>query len=690
MSVQSETLEQFATTVQQQVIAHVEAEAEGAFKEEMFVHVMLAYLADAGEIEDAEVCLHRAKGIQVSGYALSENGESLDIIVAIHTDIAPPQTVGKAETDAAIKRAVQFFNSASAGYHHEIEESGAVFDAAQQIYNARMCDLTQVRFLLITDGIVKNPPPKDKDLPGIRANFEIWDIERLYRLVTSGLEREAIEIDFVDALGSPIPCLVQPDTTPGYSAYLAIFPARALVELYGKYGARLLERNVRSFLQARGKVNSGMRDTIRKEPGMFLAFNNGLSATAEAVTIEDLPEGGKGLRTIHDLQIVNGGQTTASIFHAVKRDKADVSQLFVQVKLTVLNDPAQMDTVVPLISRYANTQNKVQEADLAANDVYHRKLEELSRTVWAPAKQGTQRQTHWFYERARGQYLNEHLHAGTPGKIRDFEAMFPKAQLFAKTDLAKVMVTWHLRPDIVSKGAQACFLWFMSNLEKIEEKDGKLDAQGFERIVAKIILYRSAERIIKHKEMPFTGYWANIVTYTVARLVQETDNLLDTGRIWKEQKISAVLETAINDISRSTWSHITQPYGGSNVTQYCKQSKCWTAYLDRIVCVPAGVKAETLSGMNGTKPRGRANADTIAVQETIKRVKAIESSQWFAIHTWAKDAGVLNGIQLEQVVTFAEIAGSGGAFTTRKANEAAKILDTVSSKGYVLHPGSAS
>ena len=103
-----------------------------------------------------------------------------------------------------------------------------------------------------------------------------------------------------------------------------------------------------------------MRDTIRKEPQMFLAFNNGLSATAEAVTVEDLPGGGKGLRSIRDLQIVNGGQTTASIYHAVKKDKADVSQLFVQVKLTVLNDPTKMDIVVPYISRYANTQNKVQ------------------------------------------------------------------------------------------------------------------------------------------------------------------------------------------------------------------------------------------------------------------------------------------------------------------------------------------
>ena len=221
MNANTEILEQFATTFQQQVIARVEAEEAGAFKEEMFVKVMLDYLADAGEIVDGEVCLHRTTGVtgrpsmQVSGYALSENGESLDLLVAIHTDTVPPKTVGKAESDTAINRVIQFFTRASKGYHNEIEESGPVFDAAQQIYNAYHAELTQVRFLLITDGLVKNPPPQDKDLPGIRANFEIWDLERLYRLVTSGREREAIEIDFTETIGAPIPCLSQPDTTPG-------------------------------------------------------------------------------------------------------------------------------------------------------------------------------------------------------------------------------------------------------------------------------------------------------------------------------------------------------------------------------------------------------------------------------------------------------------------------------------------
>jgi len=684
MSIDSEGLEQFSRDLQQQVIARAEMDEEGTFQENVFTQLMIEYLADAGEIEDAEPCLHRARGILVSGYALSENGESLDLLVAIHTNTVPPETVGKTDVTTAFNRVVEFFNRARKGYHTEIEESGAAFDAAQQIYHASQAGLTQVRFMLITDGVVKTPPPPDKDLPGIRANFEIWDIERLYRFVTSGRQREVIEIDFEATIGAPIPCLMQPDTTPGYAAYLSIFPASAIVALYGKYGARLLERNVRSFLQARGKVNIGMRDTIRKEPQMFLAFNNGLSATAEAVTVVDLPGGGKGLQTIRDLQIVNGGQTTASIFNAVKKDKLDVSALFVQVKLTVLNDPAQMDTVVPLISRYANSQNKVDEADLSANHPYHGKVEELSRTVWAPAQEGTLRQTRWFYERARGQYKDERMRASTPAKIREFEAIYPKLQYFTKTDLAKAVVTWNMRPDIVSKGTQFCFSWFMSHLEEMNKEEGELNVRSYERLAAKLLLFRSAERIIKHKDMPFTGYYANLVTYTIARLVHETNGWIDLGRIWQEQKISPVIAGAIDGIARSAWSHINQTTSQGNVTQYCKQHICWKAFLERDVYISAAVRAETLNGGNGTAVRGRAKVQSVTAQETIQRVAMVDPRQWFAIHTWAKETGKLNGIQLEQIVTFAELAGSETIFTTRKANEAMKILESVAANGYML------
>ena len=222
------------------------------------------------------------------------------------------------------------------------------------------------------------------------------------------------------------------------------------------------------------------------------------------------------------------------------------------------------------------------------------------------------------------------------------------------------------------------------HLEELEREDGEMDTRGFERLAAKLILFRSAERLIKHKDMPFTGYWANIVTYSVARLVHETDGWIDLGRIWKEQKVSPVLEGAIIEMAKSVWSHINQPISGANVTQYCKQKQCWTAFLDRTVYVSESLKAETLPAVNGKSPRAPATAKAVVSQENIQRIMSIPSEQWFTIHTWAKDLGVLNGLQLSTILNLATAVSGSTRLTVQQANEGVKLLELAVSKGYTI------
>ena len=78
--------------------------------------------------------------------------------------------------------------------------------------------------------------------------------------------------------------------------------------------------------------------------------------------------------SIKDLQIVNGGQTTASLFHTRRSDKADLGEVFVQMKLTVIDDE-KSEEVVPRISEFANTQNKVNAADFFSNHPFHVRME---------------------------------------------------------------------------------------------------------------------------------------------------------------------------------------------------------------------------------------------------------------------------------------------------------------------------
>jgi hypothetical protein len=566
-------LARFAKHLHQEVIIDAEGnqteEEGGSFREEAFTRLMIEYLTEAGELEDGHVCYHSARGIKVNGYNLQQEEGRLDLFISIYTQNLSPTTIRKDAVESAFKQLINFLSKVYKGYHQSIEEASPTFDVAQLIHSQRS-QFSHVRLFLFTDGLVTLQSKESQEINGVSYSFNIWDIRRTYRCVTSGQKREAIEINFQAQYGSIIPCLAMPESQADYRAYIAIIPGEILCKIYAEYGSRLLERNVRSFLQAKGNVNKGIRQTILKEPHRFFAYNNGISATAETVKLVDLPNGGQGIAEIRDLQIVNGGQTTASLYQAVRKDKADISGIYVQTKLTVV-DRDRMDEIVPLISRYANNQNKVNEADFSANDPFHIRVEELSRTIWAPAVDGTQRQTRWFYERSRGQYANAKNRESTPAKQKAFTLTHPNAQKFTKTDLAKFEHTWGQLPHIVSLGAQKNFAKFTVSLT--EKGRIEPDETYFTHLIAKAILFKSAEKIIQDEQ--FGGYRANIVTYTLAYLSCKCQQNVNLDNIWKQQSITMSIKQAIQIISREVHKVITNPPDGRNVTEWCKKESCW-------------------------------------------------------------------------------------------------------------------
>ena len=264
-----------------------------------------------------------------------------------------------------------------------------------------------------------------------------------------------------------------------------------LAAIYDRWGTRLLEQNVRVFLQHRGKVNKGIRATIENEPNMFFAYNNGITATAEEVAIDD--DGGRLLlRRLKNFQIVNGGQTTASI-HSAQRGKVDVSQTFVQMKLSVV-DPERANRLVPKISEFANSQNRVSAADFFANHPFHVRMEGFSRRIHAPSPDGTFRQSKWFYERARGQYAD--ARGGlTSAQRKKFDLENPRRQLFTKTDLAKFVNVWKERPHEVSLGAQKNFAAFAQRIgQQWETAPDDFNEAWYREAVAKAIVFKATER----------------------------------------------------------------------------------------------------------------------------------------------------------------------------------------------------
>ncbi|MHC1745630.1 MAG: AIPR family protein [Negativicutes bacterium] len=675
------TLNKFYIELMEQVSIAMDTETFGWEREDFFTSVMLEYLEDAGETEDPVLCPFRDHGIQLNAYSLSEDFETVDIFVGIYSEGEMPQNVTRTDVDAAIKRAVQLYRKAINNLYTSFKKDSDTYEFAVSLHNHKS-DIKKVRIFAITNGLVKTIPLKTITIDGAEFSFSIWDIDRLHRCATSGKMRETIEIDFEELFGITIPC-IENNSSDIYSVFLAIINGDILAKLYETHGARLLERNVRSFLQVKGAANKGIRDTIRDEPEMFLAYNNGISVTAESVDIVRDENGKPSIKKIRDMQIVNGGQTTASIFNA-RRDKrieTDLSKVFVQMKVSVIASPDDMDEIVPRISAFANTQNKIQMADFSANDPFHRKIEELSRTIWAPVQGGLKPQN-WFYERARGQYTDTLSRETTPKRKKEFKEEHP---LFTKTDLAKYENTWDQLPHQVSEGAQKNFKKF--TLRLAQRGNILPDQKYYEHLIAKAILFRRTEKLVQAQQ--YGGYRANIVTYTLAYLSYKTAQRIDLDRIWKEQGLTQNLEMEIVTISKFVQRMIVNPPGGANVGEWCKNVRCFNLLKEFSYGISAMLDAELISISRkeivvsaASGVTGGINIVTEDEKAVIDEALAVPAATWFALSHWAKETNNFQSWQRSIIFSVGTLIGRERKPSYKQANQAIIVYKEAINKGF--------
>lgn len=590
------TIEEFAAHLHQEVLARCGGSDDGeggSLREDAFTELMLDYLSEANQTDAGEVCYYRSKGrrgipaTKLNAFSFSADGATLDLFVCIYRGTGKPEAVSRAEVVEYFSLIQGFLTRALAGFHVDLEEAHEVFDTARHIYEQREI-LSTVRMFLLTDGIAKSTDIEDEAVQGLETRHFLWDVAKLHQFQESGRQREVIELLFEKELGGAIPCLGQPDATGEYWTFLAFLPGPVLASIYGDHGPRLLEKNVRSFLQVRGRVNKGIQETIAEAPHRFLAYNNGLAATAAEIQMDDRGEGHFRLLAARDFQIVNGGQTTASLYHALKKNKADISNVTVQVKLTVASEQVKLAELVPLISLYANSQNKVNTADFSANEPFHQRLEELSRTIWAPAAGGLERGTRWYYERARGSYLDEKARQGPPVRTRDWERQHPLAQKFTKTDLAKFEHTWDEQPHLVCRGAEKNFTEW--TLARRDEGWPVVDDSFFRHLVGKALLFRRTEQIVSAQEYP--GYRAQIVTYSIAFLARRSGHRIDLDSVWRTQALTTTLSQAIDVVAHAVRKHILSPPGGRNITEWCKNEECWFEFREQPIALPRNWESE--------------------------------------------------------------------------------------------------
>lgn len=672
----NKTMEQFYTDFLEEIQMSVDADLSGWNIEDFFTSIMLEYLEEAGEADDYIMCPFRGYGLQLNAYSLTEDYENLTIYVSIYNDNDKPKSIGQQDIDAAIKRAIQLYQKAVNDLYTSFQKDNDTYEFAISLHDHKD-DIKTVRICALTNGLVKPIDFKNISIGNSEVSFSIWDIDRLYRCVMSGKMRETIEIDFQDKFNLTIPC-IENATSDKYSVYLAIISGELLAGLYDEFRDRLLEKNVRSFLQVKGAVNKGIRDTLRDEPDMFLAYNNGISVTAESVEIVRDENGKPSIKSIRDMQIVNGGQTTASIFNAHKDKKvnADLSKVFVQMKISVINSSDDMDDIVPRISAFSNTQNKVQVADFSANDPYHRRIEELSRTIWAPAQGGLLPQN-WFYERARGQYADMLARESTTLRRKKYKEQHP---LFTKTDLAKYENTWDQLPFYVSEGAQKNFRRFTI---RVSRRKGKLpDEQYYHNLIAKAIMFRRTEKLVSQQQ--YGGYRANIVTYTLAFLSYKTAQRIDLERIWKEQALTEALEKEIVEVSRFIQQTIVNPPGGANVGEWCKKEKCWKEIREHEYEISKELADELISVEKAKKEQVTDSSIELTEndQSIIDEAASIPATTWFELSRWAKETQNFAPWQRSIVFSVGTLIGREKKPSIKQSIQALKVYKGALEKGF--------
>ncbi len=661
------------------------AASEQNFRHSSFLDVAVRYLEEAEEVADFQSIYFRGAGernksLAIDGYAFDEADDSLRVFLAEPSMAVETPTLTYTDAKGHFGRLAAFIEQSIGGrLAASIELSSPAYGLVVELAT-RMSSTTRVRAYLLTDALLSS---KVRDWPegslgGVPVEYHIWDIARFFRAFSSRTGRDDLIVDLSSLSGGGLRCIEAGTETHEYAAYLCVVPAVALADMYEEYGSRLLEGNVRSFLAVRGKVNKGIRNTLMHAPEMFFAYNNGIAATASSINLAHGPKGTV-ITSATDLQIVNGGQTTASVASARRNDKANLDHVYVPMKLSIIA-PERSGEMIPLISRFANSQNRVSEADFFSNHEFHRRLEEISRRLWVPAQGGAQHETHWFYERTRGQYLNETAML-TPARRRNFEQVNPRLQVLTKTDLAKSENAWRQLPHTVSKGAQKNFMDFASFVTSRWDADPTQFHEDYWRtVVARTMVFRATEKLVSAQPWYSGGYRANVVAYTVAGLSRLLDDRgdrlgIDFPSIWRRQALGSALTNQLIVIAEAMHDVITTPHPGiQNVTEWSKRELCWEESRARLrlIDISADLMTELvdLSEVRSAERQAKEQQRQDSGIDAQTQVITLGSDYWQRLEAWAKSN---SPVSPEEVRLIRLASGFGGSLPTDR--QSGKLLE---------------
>jgi hypothetical protein len=535
-------------------------------------------LAQVGDL-DKEVYTGFSSEFAFNGFAFRSESGTLQLVSVIYSSDEQKGLL-KSEIESVFKRLEKLITFISKKKYQEnsIEETSEFYDCCSEIYNLIYKEeIRECQFILITDSSLPKSMYhiESKKVGEIQYSYSVYDINYFYQIHKNGNQYASFVLD------TNLPCLTVNNNNNDYVSYLTVISGQELASIYGKYKSKLLEENVRTFLQFRGDVNKGIRYTLQNKPDYFFAYNNGITATATDVEIEH-----NCIVRINNLQIVNGGQTTASIYFSKKKfPEIDLASVRIPAKIIILKStsPEDEESLVSDISRYANSQNSVKQSDLAANKPFHVEIEKLATSTYCPNGIGR-----WFYERAAGSYNTLLTREGnTPAKLKALKTdVIPSSRKITNTDLAKYMLTWDRRHDLVSLGSQKNFEKFMDYINT--GLDGNPlpmpTVSEFKNMVSKAIIYKKTSALVRPM---FPAFQGNVATYLVAMLSEFHGHKFNFERVWSNQDISTELKNQLKIWAGEVNSALHKSSSGRMISEWAKKSECWDAVKEGKYSPPA-------------------------------------------------------------------------------------------------------
>lgn len=660
----------------QELLSEINAAAHvgGDYRRTRFVDRTCQILEEAEEFTEYQTCRAHAVwktrvNVQVDAFSISEGEGVLDLLVMDFDGCSSPAPLMTDDVRRLFTAAFQFLKGSVYDDVAECwDEAHEAHALSKEVFRFANDGMVKARIYLVSD---RPRSPSVKQLPEFQlgqqeVELQVWDIERLARVGMSTTGREQIQISFEDDYGGCIPALAAGlggEST--YRSFLCVMPGAVLAALYDRYGGRILEQNVRAFLGEGRKVNRGIRDTLRNNPSMFFAFNNGLTATASGVEFGVDENGGTAITAARDFQVVNGGQTTASLYWARKAG-LDLSSAFVQMKLSILPTEGFEDAVHD-IARFANAQNSVSTSDLFAGHPYFKRLESISRQTLAPATSPGSVETYWFFERTQGSY-NVELKRRRGLAAKTWSMLHPKRQKLTKTDIARYEATWAKLPYSVCAGAQKNVAAFAKIVKNEWDNDPEqFGQQYFQELVAKAILIRRLDAEIPAQDWYPGSILRQLCTYASSLISERMDRAglsLDLDSIWRAQvappqfvrealRIAKELLPLLQEIpAEQTRNRL--------VTEWAKREACWI----RVTHSEIELSDEFVSTLiDSGRRRG-------AKERWDHRAAALwRSGAWGRLHEWNKVEDVLTPGErdlVERVTTLASFGVRGFRLTKLK------------------------